>query len=66
MSSVLTTLLYIDYILMLHNYLQGTGEAHLLSWELSQIGSGHQATHITVVKRALLVCRVEGRYANGL
>ncbi|KAI0281660.1 hypothetical protein BGY98DRAFT_913256, partial [Russula aff. rugulosa BPL654] len=39
-----------DYILMLNNYLQGTGEAHLLSWEFSQIGPGHQATHTAVAK----------------
>jgi hypothetical protein len=62
---VFSLLFYIDYILMLKNYLQGTGEAHLLSWEFSQIGPGHQATHTAVAKRALLVRRVEGHYANG-
>jgi hypothetical protein len=50
---------------MLNNYLQGTGEAHLLSWEFSQTGPGHQATHSAVAKRALLVRRVEGHYTNG-
>ncbi len=50
---------------MLNNYLQGTGEAHLLSWEFNQTGPGHQATHSAVAKRVLLVCRVKGRYANG-
>jgi len=39
-----------DYILMLNNYLQSTGEAHLLSWEFSQTGPGHQATHTAVAK----------------
>jgi hypothetical protein len=42
---------------MLNNYLQGTGEAHLLSWEFSQFGPGHQATHTAVAKRTLLVLR---------
>ena len=41
-----------DYILILNNYLQRTGEAHLLSWEFSQIGPEHQATHTAVAKRA--------------
>ena len=50
---------------MLNNYLQSTGEAHLLSWEFGQSGPGHQATHTAVAKRALLVHRVEGRCANG-
>ena len=45
---------YVDYILMLNNYLQSTGEAHLLSWEFTQTGPGHQATHTAVAKRALL------------
>ncbi|KAH9004170.1 hypothetical protein EDB86DRAFT_2826052 [Lactarius hatsudake] len=40
-----------DYILILNNYLQRTGEAHLLSWEFSQIGPEHQATHTAVAKR---------------
>ncbi|KAI9444937.1 hypothetical protein H4582DRAFT_866679 [Lactarius indigo] len=39
-----------DYILILNNYLQRTGEAHLLSWEFSQIGPEHQATHTAVAK----------------
>lgn len=50
---------------MLNNYLQGTGEAHLLSWEFSQIGPGHQATHTAVAKRALSVLRDECHCANG-
>ena len=50
---------------MLNNYLQSTGEAHLLSWEFGQSGPGHQATHTAVAKRALLVRRVEDRCANG-
>ena len=41
----------LDYILMLNNYLQSTGEVHLLSWEFSQIGPEHQATHTAVAKR---------------
>ena len=40
-----------DYILMLINYLQRTGETHLLSWEFSQIGPEHRATHTAVAKR---------------
>jgi hypothetical protein len=36
---------------MLNNYLQSTGEAHLLSWEFSQSGLEHQATHTAVAKR---------------
>jgi hypothetical protein len=47
---VLTTA-FVDYILMLNNYLQTTGEVHLLSWEFSQIGPEHQATHTAVAKR---------------
>jgi len=50
---------------MLNNYLQSTGEAHLLSWEFGQTGPGHQATHTAVAKRASLVRRVEGHYPNG-
>ena len=42
---------------MLNNYLQSTGEAHLLSWEFSQSGPGHQATHSAVAKRAFLAPR---------
>ena len=61
-----TTLLYVDYILMLNNYLQSTGEAHLLSWEFSHTGPGHQATHTAVAKSAFLSSRrAEGHYANG-
>jgi hypothetical protein len=36
---------------MLNNYLQSTGEVHLLSWEFSQAGPEHQATHTAVAKR---------------
>ncbi len=57
-------LLDVDYILMLNNYLQATGEAHLLSWEFSQSGPGHQTTHVAVAKRALRILRSED-YANG-
>jgi hypothetical protein len=54
-SHILSSLLlHVDYILMLNNYLQSTGEAHLLSWEFTQTGPGHQATHTAVAKRALL------------
>jgi hypothetical protein len=42
---------------MLNNYLQSTGEAHLLSWEFSHTGPGHQATHTAVAKSALLATR---------
>jgi len=35
---------------MLNNYLQTTGEVHLLSWEFSQAGPEHQATHTAVAK----------------
>ena len=44
-------LAFADYILMLNNYLQSTGEAHLLSWEFGQSGPEHQATHTAVAKR---------------
>jgi hypothetical protein len=51
-SLVFSLVPYVDYILMLNNYLQNTGEAHLLSWEFSQSGPEHQATHTAVAKRA--------------
>jgi hypothetical protein len=40
-----------DYVLMLNNYLQSTGEASLLSWEFSRSGPEHQTTHTAVAKR---------------
>ena len=49
---------------MLNNYLQSTGEAHLLSWEFSQTGPGHQATHTAMAKRALLAPYRFESYAN--
>jgi len=43
---------------MLNNYLQSTGEVHLLSWEFSQIGPEHQTTHTAVAKRVFTLSQL--------